>query len=540
MQEPPARSCVKAGIALAGVGLVALAPVPPSPPAAATSPAVALATSYADLFANTADNLRNIGANTDWSAISQVFTALLTNPSGVIEAVSAFTMAVDTDTASLPATVSVQLSPAFELLIASLASRMATLDAMYGVVTDLADPQTAFSALFNAPATVLDAYLNGQHNLNLLNGIITIPVYHGILAPMQNLEVELDLARLLEVLGLGEVDLSSVDLDGLTEQLRLGTLTLGGLFSGLGVSDIGLGDLLKLGSNVSDLGGLLDLLGLGDFGLARYTLPVILDELGLDPEIFGSFDLGLLNLEFDSMRLVDVLSAVGVDGEIALGLGQLLVGLGEGGLADEGVGSALSEAGLLAHILNGLNVAVANAFDPVPLVGPLLTSLVNGLLGFDGVAAVLNNTTIGDLLGNLGVDESVGSLLRTLGGAALSVGTLTVGELLKDIGFADSAGDLTLNDLLGGLGGGLLGLNITWLLNGLDLDGLVGILGLDNLALDFGEAVRDWAGPNVGELLGDLVQGQVSLARASIGSFGGMVTELFVSVPQQLLAMLAG
>lgn len=537
MQEPLTRSCRTAGIAFAAAGIVAVTPVTLPLPASTGPPAVALSTSYVDLFTNTMDNVRNIGANTDWSAISQVFAALFSNPSGVIDAVSNFTMVVDTDIAALPATVSVQLSPALEMLIAGLASKVATLDAVYGVVADLGNPETAFTALFNAPATVLDAYLNGQYNLPLLGGIINIPVYHGILAPEQNLEVELDLSRLLDLLGLGDLDLSNADLDDVIEHVRLGTLTVGGLLSSLGIGDDGLGDLLKLGGNVSDLGGLLDFLGLGDFGLGRYTLPVILSELGLDPAILRDLD---LNLDFDSLRLVDVLNAFGIDAEIPLGLGQLLIGLGDGSLADEQLGSLLSNVGLLSHVVSGLNATVADALDPIPLVGPLLTSLVNGLLGSDGVAAVLNNVTIGDLLGDLHIDESVGSLLAALGGAALSASNLTVGGILQDLGFAESTGELTLNDLFGGLGGGLLGLDITGLLNGLDVGGLVGVLGLDNLPLDFGDVIRDWASPNVGELLQELVQGQVNLAGASVGSFGGMITELFVSVPQHILAMLGG
>lgn len=188
---------------------------------------MALTTSYGDLFSNTWDNIERISAHADWSAISQLFTAMFSNPVGLFDAASNFTLAVETDTASLPATLSVQLSPGLELLIAALASHVATLDALFGVVDDLGDPSTAFTALFNAPATLLDAHLNGQHNLSLLGGIVSIPVFNGVLAPEQNLEIDLNLSRLLEMLGLGTPDLSNLNLDGVIEQIRLGTLTVG-------------------------------------------------------------------------------------------------------------------------------------------------------------------------------------------------------------------------------------------------------------------------------------------------------------------------
>ncbi|QZA09704.1 hypothetical protein K3U94_11040 [Mycolicibacter heraklionensis] len=543
MQEPISRSCVTAGLALVSAGIVTVAPVSVPLPATAASPGVALTTSYGDLFANTWDNIERISANTDWSAISQLFTAMFSNPVGVIEAASNFTLAVDADAASLPATVSVQLSPGLELLIAGLASHVATLDALFGVVDDLGDPATAFTALFNAPATLLDAYLNGQHNLSLLGGIISIPVFNGILAPEQNLEIDLDLSRLLQMLGLGTPDLSNLNLDGVIDQVRLGTLTLGGLLSGLGFSDDGVGDLLKSATNVSTLGDLLDFLGLGDLGLSRYSLTALLGDLGPDTDFYRNLD---LDLALGNFRLVDVLSAFGVDAAIPLGLGQVLAGLGDGDLAGEQLGSLLSDVGLLTEVLSWLNATAADLFDPIPLLGPLLTGLLSDLLGGDGLEALLNNFTVGDLLGDLHLDDTVSSVLASVGGALLSVGNLTLGGVLQDLGFDDSVGSLTLRDVLDGLGGALggvltdgpLGLDLTWLLNGFDVGDLVGFLGLDDLSLNLGDLVGDWVNPYLADLLEGFVQGDVNLAGASVGAFGGTFTELFVSWPQQVLAML--
>ncbi|MCV7384780.1 hypothetical protein [Mycolicibacter longobardus] len=289
-----------------------------------------------------------------------------------------------------------------------------------------------------------------------------------------------------------------MDLGGVIDQVRLGTLTLGGLLSGLGLSDEGMGDLLKLATNVGTLGELLDFLGMGDLGLSPYSLTAL---LGLDTDLYLDFYQNLdLDLELDNFRLVDVLSGFGISPEIPLGLGQLLVGLSDGSLADAQLGSLLSDVGLLPAVL-GLLTSTGD---------PLLTSLVSGLLGADDLEAFLNNVTFGDLLGGLSIGEPVSSLLANLGGAVLSVGNLTVGGILVDLGVADSTAGLTLNDLSGGLGGvligGPLGLEITGLLNGLDLGGLVGFLGLDDLSLNLGGLVGDWVNPYLADLLEGLAQ----------------------------------
>lgn len=544
MPEPLSRSCATAGIALISAGIVTVAPVAVSPRAAEVSPAVTLTTSYGELFANTIGNIERISAGADWSAMWQVLTATLANPAGVIDAASNFALTVDTDVTSLPATVSVQLSPGLELLIAGLASHVATLNALVGVVNDLGDPQTAFTALFNAPATLADAYLNGQQNLSLLDGIVTIPMFNGVLAPEQNLEIDLSLSRLLEMVGLGTPDLAGLGLDDVIDQVRQGTLTLGSLLTGLGLSDEGLGDLLKQATDVGTLGELLNFLGLGDLGLSRYSLSALLSELGPDTDFYRNLD---LDLELDDYRLVDVLGAFGINAGIPMGLGQVLVGLGQGDLGGLPLGSLLSDAGLLTQAISWLSSSAADLFDPIPLVGTLLTSFVTGLLAPDDLEALLNTYTLGDVLGDVQIDDTLSSLLGTVGSTLLSAGSLTIGGVLDALGFADSLGDLTLRGVLDGLGGvlggvlveGPLGLDLTWLLNGTDVGDVVGLLGLDDFSLNLGDLFGDWVNPYLADLLEGFAQGNVELAGASVGSFGGTFTELFVSMPQQLLAMLA-
>ena len=82
--------------------------------------------------------------------------------------------------------------------------------------------------------------------ISLLNGIIDITGFNGILAPLQDVSIDLNLPDLLNALGVGNLSLSNlgVDLGSLLNQLGLGNLDLGGLLSALGLSNEGLGTLL--------------------------------------------------------------------------------------------------------------------------------------------------------------------------------------------------------------------------------------------------------------------------------------------------------
>ncbi|MGV0627590.1 hypothetical protein [Mycolicibacter minnesotensis] len=533
MQQLMLRPYLTAGIAVAGAGIIAVAPIAPVLPATSPAPltsaqlhTVQLANAWSDLFTNTTDNLASINANADWAGMFQVFTAMFTNPLGVLGAVTSVTPDVTTDLTSLPVSVSVQLPPALELLIANLASQAATLNAFNDVLGDLGNPATAGNALLNGPAVILDAYLNGQQNLSLLGGMITIPVFNGILAPQQDLQIELNLAGLLDALGLSNLDLSNLNVADLLEQLGLGDLTLGGLLGELGLGGQGLGDLLGLGSNITDLGGLLGFLGLGDLGLGSFSLTGILSGLGLDTGV-----------DLNSLSLDDVLGIFGINSTINLGLGDLLTNLGFGGLVNQDLGDLLSGLGLLSPVLGALNSTIGGILNAVPGVGVLLGPLLNNVLGAGDLLGALNTVNLGDLLGGQSISETVGSLLGALG-VSLVPGDLTIGGILEGLGFADGTGALTLEDLLGGLGGGLLGLDITGLLNGLNLDDLLGGLGLDGLSLNLADLVGDLSGLNLGDLLGDLGLGD--LASVSIGSFGGMFTLLLEAVPGQILDALAG
>jgi hypothetical protein len=85
---------------------------------------------------DTAANLQNIASNANLSDISQVFSALFTNPLGVISALTSLDPTVTT-TSGLPITVGVELTPALELALAQLGAEGATLTAINDVVRQL-------------------------------------------------------------------------------------------------------------------------------------------------------------------------------------------------------------------------------------------------------------------------------------------------------------------------------------------------------------------------------------------------------------------
>jgi hypothetical protein len=233
---------------------------------------VKLVDAWADLLTDTTVNLDKIASNADLSDISQVFNALLTNPVGVIGALTNLDPTIATTAGTDPLLqVSVELTPALELGLAQLGAEGAELEAINGVLAQLsADPSNALNILYEGTATVLNAGLNGADNVSLLGGIINIPLFNGLLAPETSMHVDLNLTTLLNALGLGNLDLSNLDLSSLLSQLGLGNLTLGGLVSDLGT--------LLANANITSLGDLSTLLGLDNLNLGLGTA---LNDAGL-------------------------------------------------------------------------------------------------------------------------------------------------------------------------------------------------------------------------------------------------------------------
>jgi hypothetical protein len=534
------RPYATAGVALVGASMIAVTPMVAAPPIGVQMRPVQLVDAWSDLVANTTANLDNIISNASSSDITQVFNELLTNPYGVIAALANLDPTVTTDITSLPATISVQLPPGLELMIAGLGSSGATLTALESVAQQLqTDP--SFTNLSEGVATVLNAYLNGQDNISLLNGAITIPLFNGILAPETSADVNINLTSLIDALGLGNTPLTDLDLSSLLSQIGLGDLNLGSLFSDLGLSTKGLGDLLgdpTLGTLLNDL-GLGGLTSADGLGLGSFSLTTLLTDLGLDSSL-------------GNVSLTQVLDALGLNTDLTS-----LTNVG-----DVNLGTLLGDLGLLTPIVTGLNSTLDTLLGPAESVlnialGSIDPSLnISNLVSLTGLEGVLNSLTLGNgstldltsLLGDLGITLpspfSITDLLTALGVPIPSTADpLTIGSLITEVLHElnvniPATGDISLAGLLtdlGGLTNSILDTNVGSLLNSLDLGTLLNDLGLSDLPLNLSN-LGDLSGLNLGDLLGDLGLGD--LANVSVAPLGGFDTLLADVVPQQILAAL--
>jgi hypothetical protein len=508
------RPYATAGVAVVGASIIAVTPMVAQSPSVQTRP-VQLVDAWSTLLTDTTDNLQSILTHADTTGIAGVFNALLTNPTGVLEAVTNLDPTVTTSGTD----ITVQLPPGLEVLIAQFGAEAAEFQALNGVLAQLsADPSNALSILYEGTATILNAGLNGAENVSLLDGIINIPLFNGILAPTQTLTVDLNLTDLINALGLGNLSLANLDLSSLLSQIGLGDLTLGGLFTDLGLSGKGLGDLLGDPS----LSTLLGDLGLGDLGLGSFSLTDILSDLGLDT-----------NVDLNSLTLDQVLTAFGLNPTADVGLVGFLDSVGFSGLLNTGLGTELQNLGLLQGVLTSLNGVLGTVLNNPALV-TLLTSLglnPNSLLTLTGLENALNADKVGDLLGGQTLNDSLANILSALGVGDVTPSGLTIGGLLQDLGFSAGTGDLSLSQLLGDLGVG--GLDVGTLLNNVSLGDLLGDLGLSNLPLDLSN-LGDLSNLTLDGLLGDLGLGDI--ASIEVDTFGGLATLLAETIPQQILA----
>lgn len=440
--------------------------------------------------------------------------------------------------------------------------------------------------------------LNGIVNVPMLNGVLApMQTGGGIDLDLTKLLDVLgvgntSVADLLNKLGLGS-------LGDLLKQLTSLNLNLGDLFHDLGLDDKGLGDLLgnptlsgllgDLGLNGLGLGNfkLTDLLG--DLGLNSQTFNLnlgdILTNLGFNSDTLNVSlssvlsNLGLNSNTFD-LNLLTVLNDLFPGTNAAASGLQTLVDdiLNNLGLSSLNLGDLLNSTGLLGGVLTTLQA--------LPIIGPILGSLTTGNLQ-DGLNSVSLITLVNDLFSGSTTSMGLGTILQDLGlgsttSSSLTVGSLlnelvphdvplsgtttiggllsdllggnfpvtgnmTIGDILNDLlgaAHLPALNDLTLGGLLGDLGGGSL--NVGSLLNNLNLGDLLTNLGLDKLPVDLGDLLKGIDLNSLLDNLGNLnnltldgllnTLGVGDLANISVGDFGGFYTELFDTIPQQLLA----
>ena len=513
------RPYATAGVALVGASIIAVTPVAAPLPEVQMRP-VKLVDAWSDLISATTTNLDSIVANADTTGIASVFNALLTNPAGVIEAFTNLEPTVTTGV-GIPLTVGVELPPGLEVLIAQLGAEGAELGAINTVAGQLAaDPSNALSILYEGFASVLNAGLNGASNVSILDGIINIPLYNGILAPLDSMTVDLNLTDLVNALGLGNLGLGSLDLSSLLSQLGLGDLTLGNLFTDLGLSSKTLGDLL---GNPS-LSTLLSDLNLGNLDLGTLNLTDILHNLGLDSGV-----------SLNSLTLDQILTDFGLNPTADVGLVGFLDQVGFSTLLGTGLGTELNTLGLLSPLLTDLNGVLGGILSNPAIQAVLVAAgLTPGsLLSLTNLETALNTDTVGSLLGGQTLDQSLSTILTALGVGDVNPSGLTIGTLLGDLGFSSQTTDLTLGGLLSDLN---IDPNVGSLLDGVTLGGLLSDLGLSDQLLTGLPGILDLgdlSNLNLDGLLSDLGLGDI--ANISITNFGGLITELAEVIPQQIL-----
>jgi hypothetical protein len=511
------RPYVTTGIAVASTGIIALVPAAPQLPGHQVShtqhPDVSLAAGgsdlfapYADLFSNTSDNLQLLGEN---AADSSLLTQILTNPDDSLanlpNIVHLFTNVVpdiDVDFSSLPGQASVDIPPMLTLLLAEIGPWVNVFNAAQDVFTqifDFSDPSAALAALVDAPATLLNAYLNGQDGIDVLG--MHIPIFNGLLVPEQSVDTDLNVGQLVDTLGFGDQSLT-----GLLDGFGLGDKSVASLatslLDGLGYGDKTPVDLLdQLGFGDQSVGSLasslLDGLGYGD------KTPVdLLDQLGFGDQSVADLAKDLLEqLGVDNPSITDLAGDAGVGDEK---VSTLLAGLLDSAGYDDPTITDLVEqlgygdttvAGLATQLIG--DPTIADLADQAGLsdtsIGDLATSLLDSAGYGDKTLPEVLEPLLDDQFGD-DLDTSFGDFLKdVLDSQDLD---LTLSEAVDKFGF----GDTTLEDLVDTLGVGQE--PVTQLLSDAgfgdqevcDLAGvggfLCGIAGLN------GTTVNDLLGPN--------------------------------------------
>lgn len=458
------RPYVTTGLAIVGVGLVAV------PPAASQLPqlqrqvveqrAVALTADgdffspYTDLFNHTAANLQALNQNSVdmWGLLQHIFTNPQQALAGIPDVINIFTNPLPTIDAQLlpfPADISVQLPTWMSSMIAGMGPWIALANAwqdLMGQIFNFNDPMAALSALVGAPAILLDAFLNGHDGLDI--GGFSIPLFNGLLTPAQPLGISIDVGTIVDASGMGDQ-------------------TLTGLLSEAGIGDTPLDTLI------------IDLLD--QFGFGHMTPVDVLNEFGIGTESLSNLLIGLFN-------------------EAGIGnptIAQLLTDLG-------GISPDDSIASLLIALLNSTDIG-----------NPTLSELILDLVGGD-------NQTVGglikDLLGASGT-ESLASLVDpswTVGGLLTdAMGNPPLTDFFEQLGL----GSMTLGTALGSLFGEMGDDTLIDLLNngflGPDFTGSTGLMDMLGSMFPpgttFSDFIGDYGNQTIGQVLAAIPTGENTL-----------------------------
>ncbi len=520
------RPYVTTGVAIAGVGLVAVVPaVPRSPWGPQPFPNahrhlqpvehrdVALTTDASDpfapwttLFTNTANNLANLAQH---SFPNPLIEQIISDPGSLARLPEVLTFLttvapdVSVDFSQFPGQLSIELTPLLTVAFAILGPWMTVSNAFADIVDQITNPTSGSDpliTLLNAPAVLLNAFLNGENGIGLLG--MDIPTWNGTLVGAQAMDIKLGvsdilnglglqdqtLTGLLDEIGLGDKPLAGVatsflDALGLGDQTPVDLIDQTGLgqesvasllidlldATGVGnptvsdlVNDIGLGDqtLAGLGSQ------LFDALGLGDQTVADLA-DNVLDSITGDDTVGGLLVKVLDALDLGQRTPVELISETPLGDQTVGGMSTLLLDLlGVGRqtpveLADAiGVGQ-LSLGNLVPDILDALNLGGKTPLDLLDQAGVGSQSLGHVLAGFLNGAG-LSNTTFGDVITDAGLkDMTIGDIVEAIrtnpNDPSTSLANVSLGTILSNLGFSNTSttgqGGITLGDLIKASGG---------------------------------------------------------------------------------------
>lgn len=492
------RPFVTTGLAIVGAGLVAVPTTASHLPqlehqiAVVHERAVALTAGgdffspYTDLFAHTAANLQALNQNSVdmWGLIQHIFTNPQQALSGIPDVINIFTNpmpTIDVNALPFPVDIDLQLPTWAMSLLASMGPMITVFNAMQELIQkifDFSDPMGAFAALVGAPATLLDAFLNGSDSFDIAG--FSIPLFNGILTPAQPLGISVDIGTIVDASGMGNETIT-----GLLSQAGIGDTPLDTLIIGL-LDNLGFGhmtpvDLLNdFGIGTQPLSELL--IGLfNEAGIGNPTIAELLTDLGgISPDdsiaslliaLLNSPEVGIGNPTLSEL----ILSLVGGDNQTVGGLIKDLLGAQGNESLSSLVDPTWTVGGLLTDALG--NPPLTDFFEQMGLGSITLGSAVgmmfgemgdmtlidmmnDGFLGPDltgntGLIALLASmfppgTTFSDFIGDFG-DQTLGEML-----AGMAVGENTLGidpeTPLTDIKFTEllsiaGMGDKTLGEL---------------------------------------------------------------------------------------------
>ncbi|UVO14124.1 hypothetical protein NM962_08920 [Mycobacterium sp. SVM_VP21] len=519
------RPYVTTGLAVVGVGLVAVPPVTSHLPqlqrelAVIEQRAIALTSGgdffspYTDLFNHTVANLQALNQNSVdmWGLLEYIVTHPQQALAGIPDVVNIFTNAMPTISAELmpfPADISIQLPLWLNSLLAGIGPWVTMFNALGDVIRDIfnfSDPMGALSALIGAPATLLDAFLNGTASFSI--GDINIPLFNGFLTTGQPIDANFTIGGLVDQSGYGDTTIT-----GLLSQLGVGDIPLDTLIIEL-LDQVGYGhmtpvDLLnEFGIGTQSLSELL--IGVfNEAGIGNPTIAQLLTDLGgISPDdSIASLLIALLNspeVGIGNPTLSEfILSLVGGDDQTVGGLIKDLLGAtGTESLASL-VDPSWTVGGLITDTLG--NPALTDLFAELGLGDVTIGAGVSLLLGETGnetLLDLLNNGFLGpDITGNTGIFELIGSMFPP-------------GTTFSD--FMGELGDSTLGELLAGMpvGENTLGIDPTTPMTDIKFTELMTIAGIGDTPLaelspENASLIEKIGNPTLNALLGTNTVGQ--------------------------------